>query len=159
MKKIICFLLCGVILTGCVQYYLWFGTLFIMNCTDKTIHIVTNAESCEPNLSQGFVGTEFDIPPGDIAQIAETKTFSDESMITIEHFIDNYQEAYITVSLDSCGLLLSRTWTYADRHSRNKQFFNLNDSNFLRSIDSHFRYSLTYMRYTFKIYEEDLIEP
>ena len=156
MRKTICILCCGLILTGCVLYYLWFGTLYIKNCTDYTLRIITNAESCEPNMIHGFPGTEFDIPPGGIVQIAETKTFSDESMVTIENFIKNHKEAYITILLDSCDVHLSKTWTYEERHSRNKQFFNLNNYSLSRSEDNHYRYSLTYMRYTFDICEDDL---
>ena len=87
-----------------------------------------------------------------------TNVFANNSITDkdIENFIKNHKEAYITILLDSCDVHLSKTWTYEERHSRNKQFFNLNNYSLSRSEDNHYRYSLTYMRYTFDICEDDL---
>ena len=156
MKKILCLPLALFLLIGCAPEPQWYGILRIQNCTENIIHVTTNVESCDPNLIDGFPGTEFDILPGRLIQIAQTEVYSDESLVTVELFVKNIKDAFVTVSLTDDDVLLSRTWTYLGRKEGNKQLFNLEDNSCWEGKDIRKRFTTIY--YSFEIHNDDLKE-
>ena len=140
MKFKIIAAVCLMMFSSCVPDQQWYATLHVNNCTDKTIHIESNIKSCCIASPYDELDPEFDIKPNKAILLARTATtlneLIDKTDASIDMFIENLEEAYITASYEFKGIKHSQTWIFADNAKTNGKLFNLKDWFLDDSVDN-----------------------
>ena len=146
------------ILSSCSPEPQWKASLYLKNCIADSIYIETNISTCDSTYPYSNAGNKFILAPGELVVIAQSKHHYNESnpIITIEQLVDNYEGAYVTISVKLSDKQVSKTWEYSNRNNGSKQLFNLNDSKLESSKDGHKAFE-TY-QYYFMITENLLVE-
>jgi len=153
MKRFLYLLSSIVILSGCIPAQ-WYGIICVKNCTESPIYIKTNAQSCSSDLPYRDSEMEYEVLPGRYFDLGMSVAYLDQSLVTLESMIANYNDAYVTISSKVDGMPASRTWTYADRNDGNKQLFRLNDCAVDEATDP--RKNFTGIYFFFNVEEVDL---
>lgn len=132
MKHCLLLFSISLLLSSCLSFYpCWPGSLYILNETGMPIHIETNIISRTDLAGKPGTGQQekrgFDLDPGSLVLLAQSGEVSDNESFTIEDFVMNCPDAYVTVTICTDAGSVERTWTYNGRKHSEKELFNLND--------------------------------
>lgn len=152
MKHCLLLFSLSLMLSSCLSFYpCWPGSLFIQNDTGMPIHIETNIVSRTDIAGNSGTGQQeirkFDLDTDSCVLLAQSGEVSDNESFTIEDFVVNCSDAYVTVTISTDAGPVERTWTYNGRKHSEKELFNLNDC-----VVSWHSAPLTF---TFPVYEAD----
>lgn len=128
MKRLSVFIALSIIMQACVHLPMTYeGKLVLRNCTNKAIVIKSGIDG--PGYHNYL--KEFQLDSNNYAKtVARTRLFSEEPVFTIDDFVTNGDNAYISIGCVDNDTI-TRTWKYSERAQSGKQFFDLEDYDYI----------------------------